>query len=104
MPARRPRPLFVLEPRRGWAALNLRELWRYRELLWFLALRDVQVRYKQTALGATWAVIQPLATTLVFTLFFGKLGGMEKGLGLPYMLFALAAQVPWQLFSFGLTQ
>src|SRR5437667_8017581 len=106
MPARRPRPLFVLEPRRGWPALNLRELWRYRELLWFLALRDIQVRYKQTALGAAWALIQPLATMLVFTVFFGKVGGLEKEIpaGLPYMVFVLAALLPWQLFSFALTQ
>jgi lipopolysaccharide transport system permease protein len=104
--ADRPRPLLVLRPRRGWAALNLRELWRYRELLWFLALRDVQVRYKQTALGAAWALIQPLFTMLVFTLFFGRLGGMEKDLppGMPYMVFVLAAILPWQLFSFALTQ
>jgi lipopolysaccharide transport system permease protein len=98
--------MLVLQPRRGWAALNLRELWRYRELLWFLALRDIQVRYKQTALGVAWALIQPLATMFVFTLFFGKLGGLEKGLPprLPYMVFVLAALLPWQLFSFALTQ
>jgi lipopolysaccharide transport system permease protein len=98
----------VLEPRRGWAPLNLRELWRYRELLWFLALRDVQVRYKQTALGAAWALIQPLFTMLAFTLFFGKLAGLESDprmpLGVPYMVFVLAALLPWQLFSFALTQ
>jgi lipopolysaccharide transport system permease protein len=100
-----PRPRLVLKPRRGWAPLNLRELWRYRELLWFLALRDVQVRYKQTALGAAWALIQPLAAMLVFTLFFGKLAEMEKKLppGLPYMVFVLTALLPWQLFSFALT-
>jgi len=100
-----PRPRLVLKPRRGWAPLHLRELWRYRELLWFLALRDVQVRYKQTALGAAWALIQPLAAMLVFTLFFGKLAEMEKKLppGLPYMVFVLAALLPWQLFSFALT-
>jgi lipopolysaccharide transport system permease protein len=96
----------VLRPRHGWAAINFRELWRYRELLWFLALRDVQVRYKQTALGAAWALIQPLATMLVFTLFFGKLGRLEENLppGLPYMVFVLAGLLPWQLFSFALTQ
>ena len=101
-----PRPLLVLQPRRGWAAINLRELWRYRELLWFLALRDVQVRYKQTALGAAWAVIQPLAAMVVFTLFFGHLGGMKKDVPshIPYSVFVLAALLPWQLFSFALTQ
>jgi lipopolysaccharide transport system permease protein len=100
------RPHLVLEPRRAWAPLNLRELWRHRELLWFLGLRDVQVRYKQTALGAAWALIQPLFTMLVFTLFFGKLAKLEKDLpaGLPYMVFVLAALLPWQLFSFALTQ
>jgi len=100
--------LLVLQPRRGWAALNLRELWRYRELLWFLALRDIQVRYKQTSLGAAWALIQPLATMAVFTLFFGKLAGLESDPrmppGLPYMVFVLTALLPWQLFSFALTQ
>jgi lipopolysaccharide transport system permease protein len=105
-PADRPKPLLVLKPRRGWAALNLRELWRYRELLWFLGLRDVQVRYKQTALGAAWALIQPLFTMLVFTLFFGRLGGMSKYIPahIPYSVYVLAALLPWQLFSFALTQ
>ena len=77
-----------IRPSKGWRALDLRELWRYRELLWFLALRDVKLRYKQTALGAAWAVIQPLFTMLVFSLFFGRLAGIPSD-GVPYPLFAL---------------
>jgi lipopolysaccharide transport system permease protein len=86
--------------------VNLRELWRYRELLWILGLRDVQVRYKQTALGVAWAVIQPLFTMLIFTLFFGRLGGMEDRIpaGVPYAVYVLCALLPWQLFAFALTQ
>ncbi len=92
-----------IRPTTGWRALDLRELWRYRELLYFLAWRDVKLRYKQTALGVAWAVIQPLFTMLVFSIFFGKLGGMKSD-GLPYPLFVLTALLPWQLFSYALTQ
>src|SRR5262245_23816716 len=74
---------------RGWKAMDLRELWRYRELLYFLTLRDIQLRYKQTALGVAWAVLQPLLTMAVFTIFFGKLGGLPSD-GKPYALFVLA--------------
>jgi lipopolysaccharide transport system permease protein len=86
--------------------VNFRELWRYRGLLWILGLRDVQVRYKQTALGVAWAVIQPLFTMLVFTLFFGRLGGMEDRIpdSVPYAVYVLCALLPWQLFAFALTQ
>lgn len=87
----------------GWRALNLRELWQYRELLLFLAWRDVKLRYKQTALGVAWAIIQPLLTMLVFSVFFGKLGGMKSD-GQPYPIFVLTALLPWQLFSYALTQ
>jgi lipopolysaccharide transport system permease protein len=83
--------------------LDLRELWLYRELLWFLAVRDVKVRYKQTVLGAAWAVIQPLFTMIVFSIFFGRLAGISSD-GVPYPLFALCALLPWQLFSYALTQ
>src|SRR6516164_2847693 len=93
-----------IEASKGWISLGLRDLWRYRELLFFLAWRDIKVRYKQTALGAAWAVIQPLFTMLVFTLFFGRLAGLESDLPVPYMVFVLAALLPWQLFSFALTQ
>jgi lipopolysaccharide transport system permease protein len=96
----------ILEPRRGWQALDLGALWRYRELLGFLAWRDIKLRYKQTALGVAWAVLQPLLQVAVFTIFFGRLGGMEEYLpqGMPYPVFALCALVPWQLFAYALTQ
>jgi lipopolysaccharide transport system permease protein len=87
----------------GWRAVDLREVWRYRELLYFLTLRDIKLRYKQTALGVAWAVLQPLATMAVFTVFFGKLGGLPSD-GQPYALFVLVALVPWQLFAYALTQ
>jgi lipopolysaccharide transport system permease protein len=92
-----------IRPSGGWRALNLAELWRYRELLFFLTLRDVKLRYKQTALGVAWAVLQPLLTMGVFTVFFGKLGKMPSD-GKPYAVFVLAALVPWQLFAYALTQ
>jgi lipopolysaccharide transport system permease protein len=100
------RPALVIKARPGWRPLNLPELWRYRELLWFLALRDVKVRYKQTALGAAWAVLQPLFTMLVFSVFFGYLGGMDSRIKgyIPYPVYTLCALLPWQLFSFALTQ
>jgi lipopolysaccharide transport system permease protein len=88
----------------GWRALNLRELWRYRELLWFLAWRDIKIRYKQTVLGAGWAIIQPLFTMFVFSIFFGKLAGIKADGDLPYPVASLCALVPWQLFAYALTQ
>ncbi|MBY0525323.1 MAG: ABC transporter permease [Gemmataceae bacterium] len=91
-------PVCVLQPSRGWVALNLRDLWAYRELLYFLIWRDVKVRYKQTVLGVAWAVIQPLFTMLVFSLFFGKLAHMPSD-EIPYPLFALAGLLPWTFFS-----
>jgi lipopolysaccharide transport system permease protein len=103
-PARdRPAEVLRIRPSSGWQALNLKELWRYRELLWFLAVRDIKLRYKQTVLGVTWAVIQPLFTMLVFSVFFGLLARMPSD-GLPYPVFVLAALLPWQLFSYALTQ
>src|SRR5438552_5437448 len=92
-----------IRPGRGWRAVNLAEIWRYRELLYFLALRDIKLRYKQSALGAAWAVIQPLMTMAVFTIFFGGLGKLPSD-GRPYALFVLVALVPWQLFAYALTQ
>jgi lipopolysaccharide transport system permease protein len=92
-----------IRPSGGWRALDLAELWRYRELLFFLTLRDVKLRYKQTALGVAWAVLQPLLTMAVFTIFFGNLGKMPSD-GKPYAVFVLAALVPWQLFAYALTQ
>jgi lipopolysaccharide transport system permease protein len=93
----------VLEPSEGWAALNLRKLWHYRELLYFLSWRDIKVRYKQTLLGAAWAIMQPVLTMLLFSIFFGKLAGMPSD-GIPYPLFAYTALVPWTLFANALTQ
>jgi lipopolysaccharide transport system permease protein len=92
-----------IEPSRGWISLGLRDLWQYRELLLFLAWRDIKVRYKQTTLGAAWAVIQPLLTMLVFTLFFGRLAKVPSD-GIPYPLFSYTALLPWQLFAYALTE
>lgn len=91
-------PVVVIEPTRGWASLQLREVWAYRELLFFLVWRDLKVRYKQTALGVAWIVLQPLLSTVVFTLLFGMLLQTPSD-GAPYALFMLAALVPWQYFS-----
>jgi len=92
-----------IEPSRGWVPLQLKELWAYRELLYFLIWRDVKVRYKQTALGAAWAIIQPVFTMILFSLFFGRLGKIPSD-GIPYPIFAYAALVPWTFFSHGLSQ
>jgi lipopolysaccharide transport system permease protein len=89
----------VLKPARGWVALNLRDLWLYRELLYFLAWRDVKVRYKQAALGILWAVIQPALTVVVFTLVFGQGLKVSTDNNIPYPLFSLAAVLPWNLFQ-----
>jgi len=97
-----PETVLRIEPSSGWVGLRLRELWSYRELLYFLVWRDVKVRYKQTLLGGTWAVLQPLFGMVVFSIFFGKLAGMPSD-NLPYPVFAFAALVPWALFSNGLT-
>jgi lipopolysaccharide transport system permease protein len=94
-------PLTRIRPTRGWAPVGLRELWRYRELLYFLSWRDVKARYKQTMLGVAWAIIQPFCTMLVFTLFFGRLVGIPSE-GLPYPLFAYTALVAWNFFAGGL--
>jgi len=91
-----------IEPPRGWLELRLKELWAYRELLYFFIWRDVKVRYKQTAIGVLWVILQPLLTMLVFTLFFGKLAKLPS-LGLPYPVFYFAAVVPWMYFSTALS-
>lgn len=93
----------VIRPSKGWAALDLAALWRYRELIFFLSWRDIKVRYKQTALGIAWAVIQPVSTMVVFSLFFGQLAGIPSD-GLPYPIFAYCALLPWQLFAYSLTE
>lgn len=92
-----------IAPSKGWVSLKLNELWEYRELLYFLIWRDIKVRYKQTALGAAWAIIQPFFTMVVFSLFFGKLAKMPSD-GIPYPIFCFAALVPWTFFANGLTQ
>ena len=99
----RPRPVLVIEPPKRRTSLGLRELWEYRELSYFLAWRDIKVRYKQTALGASWAILQPVFAMVVFSLFFGKLGGIPSD-GLPYPLWSFAALVPWTFFSQALMQ
>src|SRR5436853_7471884 len=96
-------PVLRIAPSRGWVSLKLNELWEYRELLYFLTWRDVKVRYKQTLLGAAWAIIQPFFTMVVFSLFFGKLAGMPSD-GIPYPVFTYAALVPWTFFAYGLNQ
>ncbi len=96
-------PTFSIDPPKSWASIGLRELWDYRELLYFLTWRDIKVRYKQTALGAAWAVIQPFFMMVVFSLFFGKLAGIPSD-GIPYPVFAFCGLLPWQLFAHALTE
>jgi lipopolysaccharide transport system permease protein len=96
-------PVIRIEPSRGWVSLRLHELWEFRELLYFLAWRDVKVRYKQTALGVAWAIIQPFFTMVIFSIFFGKLGRIPSD-GIPYPIFSFAALVPWTFFAHGLNQ
>lgn len=91
-------PCFEIRPVTGWLFLDVRELWAYRELVYFLTWRDIKVRYKQTAIGVAWAVLQPLAMMVVFTVLFGKLANIPSE-GVPYPLFAYAGLLPWQLFS-----
>ena len=92
-------PRRIIEPTRGWRFLDIRELAHYRELVFFLTWRDIKVRYKQTAVGVAWAVLQPLAMMLVFTLFFGRLAQIDTKVDVPYPLFAFAGLLPWQLFA-----
>ena len=92
----------MIEPVRGWRSLDLRELWAYRELLLVLTMRDIKVRYKQTVLGAAWAILQPFMTMVVFTIFFGHLANMPSD-GFPYPVFVYAALVPWTFFANAIT-
>jgi len=96
-------PVTRIAPTKGWVSLKLRELWEYRELLYFFVWRDIKVRYKQTILGASWAIIQPFFTMVIFSLFFGRLAKVPSD-GLPYPIFSYAALVPWTFFANGLTQ
>ncbi len=91
-----------IRPTKGWTSLDLDKLWEYRELLAFLTWRDIKVRYKQTVLGASWAVLQPFCTMVVFSLFFGRLAGLSSD-GVPYPIFSFTALVPWTIFANGLT-
>src|SRR6266576_5684191 len=95
-------PTLRIAPSKGWVSLKLKELWEYRELLYFLMWRALKVRYKQTALGAAWAIIQPFFTMVVFSLFFGKLAKVPSD-GVPYPIFSFAALVPWTFFATSLT-
>jgi lipopolysaccharide transport system permease protein len=92
-----------VKPTKGWVSLGLSELWRYKELLYFFIWRDIKVRYKQTVMGASWAIIQPFFTMVIFSLFFGKLAGVPSD-DLPYPIFSYAALVPWTFFSNGVFQ
>src|SRR6058998_2037048 len=93
----------IIRPPKGWASIGFKELWEYRELLYFLTWRDIKVRYKQTVLGAAWAIIQPFFTMVVFSLFFGQLAKIPSD-GVPYPIFSYTALVPWMLFAQGLNQ
>lgn len=99
-------PETIIRPTSGWRTLDLRELWRFHELLYFLTWRDIKVRYKQTVLGAAWAILQPVMTMLVFTVFFGRLGGMERNqhVAVAYPIFVYAGLLPWQFFATALQQ
>lgn len=102
LPSRKDLPLVRVVPSTGWLNLDLPALWAHHELLYFLVWREIKVRYKQTALGALWALLQPLLTMLIFTLFFGRLAKMPSD-GIPYPIFAFCGLVPWTFFANGLT-
>ncbi|HET6974464.1 MAG TPA: ABC transporter permease [Pyrinomonadaceae bacterium] len=95
-------PLVVIQPTSRWTLVSFKDIWAYRELLFFLTWRDVKVRYKQTALGAAWAILQPLFMMIIFTIFFGRIAGVASA-GIPYPVFALAGLVPWTFFSNSIT-
>jgi lipopolysaccharide transport system permease protein len=96
-------PVTDIAPTRGWVSLRLGELWEYRELLYFLTWRDIKVRYKQTVLGVAWAILQPIFTMVIFSIFFGQLAKVPSD-QIPYPIFSFAALVPWTFFANGLTQ
>lgn len=91
----------IIEPMRGWVALNLKELWAYRELLFYFTWRDIKVRYKQTLLGVTWVLLQPIADMILFSIIFGRVANLDSG-GIPYPIFSYTAVLPWVFFSGGL--
>ncbi len=92
----------VIQPETGLSPVNLRDLWRYRELVYFMTWRDIKVRYKQTMLGAAWAILRPFLTMIVFSIFFGQLAGVPSD-GVPYPIFTFAALLPWELFAHALS-
>lgn len=96
-------PVIIINPPAGWVHLELHELWQYRDLLYFLIWRDIKIRYKQTVIGATWAIIQPLLTMVVFTVLFGRLARVSSE-GIPYPIFAYSALVPWTYFTHALNK
>lgn len=98
-----PAPTISIRPPQGWLPVNLTEIWAYRELLYFFAWRDVKVRYRQTVIGFTWAIIQPLLMMVAFSLFFGSLAKLPSE-NIPYPLFSYAAVLPWNLFAAGLSR
>lgn len=93
----------IIEPKSGWVALDFKEIWKYRELFYFLTKRDIKVRYKQTVLGGLWAIIQPFFTMIVFSIFFGRLAKLPSD-GIPYPIFVYAGLLPWTYFANALTQ
>jgi lipopolysaccharide transport system permease protein len=101
-PRRAEPPVKVIQPTQPWQVINFRELWQFRDLLYFLAWRDVKVRYKQTVLGVAWAVLQPLLMMVIFTLLFGQRGGVYSG-DLPYPVFVFAGLLPWTFFSIAIS-
>lgn len=95
-------PVTVIRPSGGWSLIHLGDLWRYRELVYFMTWRDIKVRYKQTLLGAAWAILRPFLTMVVFSIFFGELAGVPSD-GVPYPIFTFAALLPWELFAHALS-
>jgi len=96
-------PITIIRPVKGWIPIDLKEIWAYRELIYTFASRDIKVRYKQTVLGAAWAIIQPLFTMVIFTIIFGGFAKIPSE-GIPYPLFSYAALLPWTLFAEGITR
>ncbi|NJN15548.1 MAG: ABC transporter permease [Oscillochloris sp.] len=103
VPTESSRPTIVIEPSKGLISLRLGDLWEYRELFFFLIWRDVKVRYKQTVLGASWAIIQPVVQLVIFSIIFGRLAQIDSG-DIPYPLFSIAGLLPWQYFSGAISQ
>ena len=93
----------ILKPSSGWQPINLREIWLYRELFAFLIWRDIKIRYRQTALGALWAILQPLLAMLIFTVFFNRIGGVAKDIAVPYPLFSFCGVLAWTFFANSIT-